>query len=243
MWRGFFEVVDSGVTSFVDLIGETVAAAGPIGTSENGGGDLIFRAAAKRQFVDPDTDLNVVYYDGIEAGAAAVASGEAAGIAVPSPATAGVVALGIAQGRNLAPSIDFQEIFNGPASYPEYRSIPEGQMPLGGAHASAAALNTPGKRAAIELLLESYADAANRLTSEPSAYAPTIAAEFAEYYEPIGAPPAPAPTITAAVLNGALLYRSDITVGTVKYDLNLWITELLGADPGDEFYDTSFGPY
>lgn len=250
MWRGFYEVTEVGVTNFTHLIGETVAVAGPVGTSENGGGGLIFRAAAKRQLVDPEVDLTVNYYQGIEAGSAAVASGEAAAIAVPAPATAGVIALGLSQGRSLEASIDYQAIFNGPTSFPDYPSIPEGFLPLGGAHATERALLTPGKHAAIELLLEVYADASTRLMTDPTSHASTTASTYAQYYEPIGAPPAPAPALTAAILNSALIYRSDIPVADIQTDLGTWITEILEQDPtltetepDAEFYETDFGPY
>lgn len=241
-WRGFFEVADQSVTHFTDLIGETVVVAGPVGTSENGGGDLIFRAAAKRQGVDPDVDLNVVYVEGIEAGSQLVFNGEAAAIAVPAPASTGMVLFSQAQGGSLYPSIDFMDVFNGPGSFPDYASIPTGQMPLGGAHASRASLETAGKRAAIELLLEVYADAASRLIEDPTAYAPLTAEAFADLYLDTGAPAPPSPTITAAILNNALLYRSDISVDDVDEDLVLWIEELLGAAPDAEFFNKEFGP-
>lgn len=239
-WRGFFQIADSSVTSFADLIGATVLVAGPVGTSENGGGDIIFRAGAARQGVDPDTDMTVQYVAGISAASEILFAGDADALGAPAPASTGLVLYSMTQGGSLAPAIDYQELFNGPDAIPDYPSIPENQMPLGGLHASAASLETPGKRAALELLIEVYADAAARLIADPTSHAPLTAEAFADVYVDTGAPVPPAPTITAAIVNGALLYRSDIALAQVKDDLDLWITELLGAAPDADFYNETF---
>src|SRR3546814_13060099 len=87
-----------------------------MGSGQNGGGDIIFQAAARRANLEPGRDLEVEYMPA-KAGIAQVAAGQAAGITIPSPGSTGLVmrsAMGAAGGRNFALSaIAMQTMFTG----------------------------------------------------------------------------------------------------------------------------------
>lgn len=239
-WRGFFEVVPEGITSFADLRGKIVIVSGPIGSGKDGGGDVIFQAAARRQGIDPGRDLQVKYLP-VKQGADLVASGRAAGITIPSPGNTGLVmrsqlaqkpvahALMRLRGKGdmnvpLTSAIDFQRIFSG------FASFPEGQLPLGGLHVSERALAVPAKRAKIERIARGYADAVAAFMADPGRHADVIASAYDLHFGSIGGGAPPAMLLSRSVEAGDLVYRRDITVGAVRADLSAWLGELLGRD-------------
>lgn len=228
-WRGFWEVTTEPVDSFEDLIGETVIVSGPAGSGAGGGGDIIFRAAALRQGVDPDVDLDVVYMPVSEA-QAALENGEAAAIAVPAPASSGLTSFMV----GYEASIDFQDVFSG------YRSFPQGRLPLGGVHVSAAALADPQKAAVIRDLVAAYGRAVEMMEHSPRRAARIVADAFEEHYKDIDAPKPPAMVIARALRSGDLVYETSIPLASVERDLGAWIEELLGEAPDAGFFNTEF---
>lgn len=239
-WRGFFEVVPEGITSFADLRGKTVIVSGPIGSGKDGGGDVIFQAAARRQGIIPSRDLLVEYMPA-QQGIARVASGQASGITMPSPGNTGMVlrsqmaqkpiahALMRLRGKGnmnvpLASAIDFQRIFSG------FESFPDGQLPLGGLHVSERALASPAKRAKIDRIARGYADAVAAFMADPGRHADAIASAYDLHFGPIGGGAPPATLLSRSVEAGDLIYRRDIPVGAVRADLSAWLGELLGRD-------------
>lgn len=247
LWRGFYHVAGRDVSKFADLRGKTVLVSGPLGAGRGGGGDIIFRAAVRRQCLDPDTDL-VVDYAPISEGAARVASGEAAGITVPGPASTGLVlraevannplkaTMARARGMKVGPSvplkaaIDFQKVFSG------YQTFPEHQLPLGGFCFTARAQENSARRAAIEKVMAAYDAAARLIMEHPKTVAETVSAEFTRYYGPLGAGGPPPMVLTRAISDGDLVYRTDMAVADVKTDLAAWLGELNGTAPGSEFF-------
>lgn len=244
-WRGFFEVVANGVASFADLRGKTVIVSGPIGSGKGGGGDVIFQAAARRQGVVPGRDLQVEYMP-VKQGADLVASGQAAGITIPSPGSTGMVmrsrlaqkpvahAIMSLRGKGdldapLTSAIDFQRIFSG------FASFPEGQLPLGGLHVSERALSAPAKRAKIDRIARGYADAVAAFMAGPERHADVIASAYDRYFGPIGGGAPPAMLLPRSVAAGDLIYRRDIDVAAVRTDLSAWLGELLGRDIDPSF--------
>ena len=181
-WRGFFAVAGDAARNFRDLRGQTVIVSGPVGPGRGGGGDVIFQAAARRQGVDPGTDLNVEYMPVAE-GSERVASGVAAAITLPSPGSTGLVmrsvmanqpmagAMARMRGIEVPPSvplaarIDFQEIFAG------FSRFPASQLPIGGLHVTERALNDPMARQKLEIVARAYADASALLMREPNVHA------------------------------------------------------------------------
>ena len=239
-WRGFFEVVPEGVASFADLRGKTVIVSGPIGSGKDGGGDVIFQAAARRQGIVPGHDLLVEYMPA-QQGIARVASGQASGITMPSPGNTGMVlrsqmaqkpiahALMRLRGKGdmnvpLTSAIDFQRIFSG------FASFPDGQLPLGGLHVSERALASPAKRAKIDRIARGYANAVAAFMADPGGHADAIASAYDLHFGPIGGGAPPAMLLPRSVKAGDLIYRRDITVGAVRADLSAWLGELLGRD-------------
>lgn len=239
-WRGFFEVVPEGISSFGDLRGKSVIVSGPVGSGKGGGGDVIFQAAARRQGIDPARDLRVEYMPSTE-GIARVAAGRAAGITLPSPGNTGVVlrsrmaqnpvagALmrarsGESQSIPLTSGIDFQRIFSG------FASFPEGQLPLGGLHVSERALAQKDKRAKLDRIARAYRQAVARLMSEPGRHAGVISSSFERYFGPVGAGAPPGVLIARSVEAGDLIYRGDVALDAVRSDLGAWLVELTGRD-------------
>lgn len=239
-WRGFFEVVPEGIASFADLRGKTVIVSGPIGSGKDGGGDIIFQAAARRQGIVPGRDLQVKYLP-VKQGADLVAAGRAAGITIPSPGNTGMVmrsqmaqkpvahAIMRLRGKGdmdvpLTSAIDFQRIFSG------FASFPDGQLPLGGLHVSERALASPAKRAKIDRIARGYADAVTAFMADPGRHADMIASAYDLHFGAIGGGAPPATLLSRSVEAGDLVYRRDITVGAVRADLTAWLGELLGRD-------------
>lgn len=240
-WRGFFEVVPEGITNFSDLRGKTVIVSGPVGSGKDGGGDIIFQAAARRQGIDPARDLRVEYMPSAQ-GIARVAAGLAAGITLPSPGNTGVVmrshiaADPIAgaimrarpgeQGKSvrLTSGIDFQRIFAG------YASFPDGQLPLGGLLVSERALAQEDKRNKLDQLARAYEQAVELLMADPGRHAAAIAVSFARHFESVGAGAPPARLLTRSLEAGDLIYRTDVPLGAVRSDLAAWLRELLGRE-------------
>src|SRR3546814_14159501 len=99
-----------------------------MGSGRNGGGDIIFQAAARRANLEPGRDLEVEYMPA-KAGIAQVAAGQEAGITIPSPGSTGMVlrsAMGAAGGRNFALSaLAMPHVFTG------FRRLPRGALPHG----------------------------------------------------------------------------------------------------------------
>lgn len=244
-WRGFFEVAGEGVKSFADLRGKTVVVSGPLGSGRGGGGDVIFQAAARRQGVDPSRDLAVEYLPASQ-GVERVASGQAAGITLPSPGNTGLVMRArIAQnpvggpmmrmlGRAgpsvpLASSIDFQRIFSG------FKSFPAGQLPIGGLHVSERALDREDKRAKLDRIARAYRRAADRLAADPSRHAGAIVEAFEGHFTALGSAAPPAKLISRSIEAGDLVYRGDIPVDAVREDLSAWLGELVGRKVVPDF--------
>jgi hypothetical protein len=232
-WRGFFQVAAEGVSSFADLRGKTVIVSGPVGSGKNGGGDIIFQAAARRQGIDPDRDLKVEYMSaalGIER----VAAGLAAGITLPSPASTGLemrarMAQQLATGNGGGPSrpvlksaIDFQRVF------PGFASFPDAQLPLGGLHVAERALTQRNKRAMIDRVADAYARASTLLMTDPARHAGVTSALFKSQFASVGAGAPPSLVLQRGLTGGDMVYRSDVPLGAVRADLTAWLKELLG---------------
>lgn len=231
-WRGFFQVAAGDVRGFQDLKGRTVIVSGPVGSGRGGGGDLIFQAAARRQGVDPVDDLQVEYLP-IKTGMQRMMSGRAAAITVPSPGSTGLVA------RSRTPSIvgpaapftalDLQAMFTGFAAFPADR------LPLGGLHVSDKVLAEGEKRRQLEVVVEAYRDAAERLTADPERYAPLIAAAYGRHFDRVGAGDLSAPLLVSALRAGDLVYRAARPDAALGRDLRAWLGEVLERPVGADF--------
>ncbi len=242
-WRGYFQVADASVSSFADLQGKTVSIPGPAATTTAGSTDIIFRAAAKRQSVDPDVDMTVTYQSNLADALIQLQTNVAQSLSTSSPFTTQIVNDSIINGSSLDNLIDFQAIFNGPNAVPNFPSVPVGQMPLSGLHMRAAALDTSGKRNAVELILNRYADAANRINTNPDSYSDSIETEYNAVFGGVNTPAFTADSLVSSVLNGNLVYRTDITTNVVQADLSTWINELIGTTPDANYFNSDFGPF
>ncbi len=231
-WRGFFQVAVGGVRGFQDLKGLTTIVSGPVGSGRGGGGDLIFQAAARRQGVDPVNDLQVEYLP-IKAGMQRMMSGRAGAITVPSPGSTGLVA------RSRTPpaaapaapftALDLQAIFSG------FAAFPADQLPLGGLHVSDRVLGVSEKRRQLEVVVEAYRDAAERLTADPALYAPVVAANYGRHFDRVGAGGLSATLLARALHSGDLVYRAERPNPALGRDLRAWVGEVLDRPVGADF--------
>lgn len=231
-WRGFFQVAAAGVRGFPNLKGRTTIVSGPVGSGRGGGGDMIFQAAARRQGVDPVNDLQVEYLP-IKAGMQRMMSGQAAAITVPSPGSTGLVA------RSRTPpaagpaapftALDLQAIFSG------FAAFPANQLPLGGLHVSDKVLLAGEKRRQLEVVVEAYRDAAERLTADPALYAPLVAANYGRHFDPVGAGDFSAPLLARSLQAGDLVYRAARPDPALGRDLRAWVGEVLDRPVGADF--------
>jgi len=225
-WRGFYEVVPRDIRSFAQLRGRKVIVSGPLGAGRNGGGDIIFQAAARRSKLEPGRDVQVEYMPAKE-GIAQVATGRASGITIPSPGSTGMVLRSGMDGgrvRSAALSaIDLQDIFTG------FRSFRQGQLPLGGVHTSEHVLQTPSRRAALMRVLAAYERACDALMREPELHAPSVVKHYGIHFAAIGATAPPALLLARAIRAGDLVYRTDVASGAIQSDLAAFLGELTGA--------------
>jgi len=246
-WRGFFEVVPEGVRDFRDLRGKTVIVSGPMVSGRNGGGDIIFQAAARRQGVVPGRDLEVEYMPAWQ-GVARVAAGKASGITIPSPGSTGMImrsrmggrfgTVGASGDTSASPvrlgSIDFQRIFKG------FSSFPGGQLPLGGLHASDRVMSSVSGGAGLDRVAQAYARAVDALMRHPERHASAIVEAYERHFRPLGAKAPPAMLLSRSIAAGDLIYRSDITLAAIKSDLAAWLGELVGKMPDPAFLRSDF---
>jgi NitT/TauT family transport system substrate-binding protein len=97
---------DEKITSFADLAGKPV-----LGFFKNDMPDLVFRACAKMEGLDPDKDIRLSYVQtGMEASQMLAAGRVFAAILSEPPATAAIMMAG-QQGRTLYRSISLQEVW------------------------------------------------------------------------------------------------------------------------------------
>lgn len=232
-WRGFFLGAASDVRGFPDLKGRPVIVSGPIGSGRGGGGDMIFKAASRRQGVDPDRALQVEYLP-IATGMQRMLAGEAAGIIVPSPGSTGLLVRSGMQPKagpkSALVGIDIQAIFSG------FGAFPPGQLPLGGFHVSDRAMTVPGKRRHLDRVIEAYGDAASKLMTDPERHAPMLAEAYARHMGQLGAGAPPAPLLSRSIRQGDLVYRAAPPTSPVRADMLAWLGQVVGRAIDPDFF-------
>lgn len=228
-WSGFFEVAVPGIETFQDLKGKRLVISGPVGNGKGGGPDIIFQAAMKREGLVPGQDFHLEYLP-LPEGIGRVTDGEADAILLAEPAATGLSLQSFMTGSQLRKSLNIQQVFTG------FDSWESGQVPLGGLSARAGSLTDPGKLATFERLRNRYMESASRLMAGHPADAQAVTERFNVLFGDLLAQPVPASILVVAVARGGLVYRSDLSLGAVRSDLDRWIVELLGASPGEGFY-------
>lgn len=239
-WRGFFLVGNTEIGSAQQLRGQTVVVSGPLGAGRGGGGDIIFRAAMRRQHLNPDDDMQVEYAPMAE-GAARVASGDAAGITLPGPGSTGLVlrsqiaqrplasALARLRGVDVGSSVPLHAALDYQTMFPGFSTFPTQQLPLGGLCVTERALADPNQRAAIELIDSAYGEAAAMIMRDPGSVAEPIMDLFEHFYSPLGSSRPSNEVFRRAVIDRDLVYRSDVAPRSVQADLLAWLSELNGT--------------
>ncbi|WP_156521208.1 substrate-binding domain-containing protein [Halothiobacillus diazotrophicus] len=151
------------------------------------------------------------------------------------PAATGIVMQGMMSNITYGKAIDIQTLFTG------YLSWPPSELPLGGLSIRASVLDDPSRAAAVARLRAAYEKAANDLMAargypmQMRDLTTQIADQVNRYYGQYGLS-LPAPVIAAALTNGSLVYRTDLSVNAILPDLVAFHTELLGKAPPTSFY-------
>lgn len=159
----------------------------------------------------------------------------ASGSFMVEPAATGIVLQGMAANVTYRKAIDIQTLFMG------YTRWPSTQLPLGGLSIRASVLNDPNRASGIQRLRAAYEQAADDLMaarghpSEMMDLTRLIADQVSRYYGQYGLS-LPGPVIAAAVTNGSLVYRTDLSNTRILPDLIGFHAELLGNAPPIGFY-------
>ncbi len=256
-WRGFSELTltSESAASFQDLAGKNLLVSGPLGSGENSGPDILFQAALRRSGISTSsyTDtgnmrnfgiFDVFYVPMMQAVGDIInqtplnngASSQPPSAAfLAEPAATGLILKSLTAGIPLKRAIDIQTLFTG---YPRF---PYGQLPLGGISVRAAVANDPSRAATVQRFVTAYLAASAELANaqrnpiEIAKLSGIISAGITQYYGSMGVS-VPRMVVAAALVNGQLIYRSDLTLTQIQPDLNGWIHELLGTAPPASFY-------
>lgn len=229
-WSGFYELTSIPVKSFQDLKGEKLIVSGPVGSGKEGGPDLIFKAALKRESLSVD-DFNVSYMP-VNKGTETIMSGEADAILLVEPASSGLIMMSkMKAGVKLENKLNIQGIFSG------YTSWDTNQLPLGGLSMKISSLNDESKKQQIEKLRKAYLAASNKMENISFSDARKISGLLERFYGNILENNIPPIVIRKASVSGNYVYRSDIRVESIKQDLNSFIEEILGEGPSEKFYE------
>lgn len=97
---------DDTISSFKDLRGKPI-----VGFFRNDMPDLVFRTLAKREGVDPDTDMTITYVGTAMEAAQMVGSGRAATAILSEPPATAAIAMAKQQGRMLRRAVSLQELW------------------------------------------------------------------------------------------------------------------------------------
>ncbi|RAI46003.1 ABC transporter substrate-binding protein [Rhodoplanes roseus] len=95
---------DDGIRSFADLRGKPV-----VGFFRNDMPDLVFRAIAKREGIDPDRDIALTYVQTPMEAAQMLAAGRAATAILSEPPATAAIMMAQQQGRTLRRAVSLQE--------------------------------------------------------------------------------------------------------------------------------------
>ena len=253
-WSGFWMLApkSANITDFSQLTGKGVLVSGPTSGGKGGGPDLIFQAAAKRAGYSA-ANFNVCYLPVMEAAQMILqqqpmSSNPAcnasftqppAAISLVEPSATGLVMDSVMSGGASGPiakAINYQNLFTG------YTAWPTNQLPHGGVSFLDTVLNDPARQQNVKTLLTAYraaADAIMAAKGNPQAMsqiANTLSAGIATYYGPYNLA-IPASVISAALMSGDFVYRTDLTLPAIQTDLAAFLSELVGAAPPASFYN------
>lgn len=222
-WRGFFQVCRGRIANLHELAGKPLIISGPAAPGRDGGGDLLFRAAARAEGLDPDRDFNLRYLPML-AGVDAVLKNDAAAITLPSPGSSGLMTrLGMS---GTASTIDLQAVFEADASFGR------GLLPLGGLHLTERAMVNTQLTPLLRRLKEAYLAAGDALMRDPAKYAPVVAEAFRAAFSSLGAPQPMAGILVRAIEGGDLVFGRGPGLGAVRGATVRWLeTTLDGAVP------------
>ncbi len=254
-WNGFYMMTSqsANVTSFADLVSKGVLVSGPTSGGKGGGPDLIFQAAVKRAGLTVGS-FDVCYAPVMQAVSLILqqqpmntnsdcnpSSGETpSAISLVEPSSTGLIMDSTVKQTPSGPmvrAVNYQSLFTG------YTAWPSSQLPNGGISVRATVLNDATRTAEVQAFISAYRTAVDQIanaksnTTQLSQIANTISNGITKYYGQYGLS-IPASVISVALLNGNLVYRTDLSVGAIQSDLNRFLTEVVGMAPPASFYQS-----
>lgn len=231
-WRGFFQIGTREFSRLADLKGQVMVISGPVGSGRGGGGDLIFRALCRREGLNPDTDFRLTYLPVAE-GSRLIAEGKAASIALPSPASSGMLMRAMIAQRpmmrmmaeqRMGMKINSVPLYQGvdyQAAFGDLPGVSPGELPLGGLYAAPEA-----DAASLGALTEALAEAIHDLAAAPQSHVETVLAQLRKYYAAQHVPGMPAMLLERAIADGDLVYRAERPGGALASGLSAFLSEV-----------------
>ena len=252
-WSGFWMLApqSAAITQFSQLAGKGVLVSGPTSGGKGGGPDLIFQAAAKRAGLTASS-FNLCYLPVMQAAPmmlqqqsmnsnsscnAAYATAPTA-ISLVEPAATGLILDSQTTGGSsglMVKAINFQSLFTG------YSAWPQTELPHGGVSVMNTLINDSSRQAQLQAVLSAYRSAANSIMAAKgnlaamSQIANTISAGITTYYGQYGLS-IPPQAISAALMSGDFVFRTDLPINSVQTDLDSFLTEVVGTQPPSSFY-------
>lgn len=252
-WSGFWMLAPqtATITQFSQLAGKGVLVSGPTSGGKGGGPDLIFQAAAKRAGLTASS-FNLCYLPVMQAAPMMLqqqsmnsnSSCNAAYTAAPTaislvePAATGLMMDSQTSGGSsglMVKAINFQSLFTG------YSAWPQTELPHGGISVMNTLINDSSRQAQLQAVLSAYRSAADSIMGakgNPAAMsqiANTISAGITTYYGQYGLS-IPPQAISAALMSGDFVFRTDLPISSIQTDLDSFLTEVAGTQPPGSFY-------
>jgi len=244
-WRGFqtLSYTEENISDMGDLVGKNYLISGPVGTGENGGPDIFFKAAARIAGFNSD-NFNMHYQslnDGVETFSTQAKMDDnqlVAGYLLVEPAATGMIMQGQSQDLSIHRSVDMQKLINDNRSYTAWEST---ELPLGGLSIAVRVDDDPAYKDSITALTQAYNQGAKDLMDAKGnmqtlrEYAQIISDGITEHYAEYGIA-IPMPVIMGAIQNGELIYKNNIENSTIQQDLDSFIEDVLEQEIDDSFY-------
>lgn len=217
-WRGFFQVCEGAASNLKDLIGRDLIISGPAAPGRGGGGDILFRAAARAEGLDADRDFKL-HYMPMLAGVDTILKKQASAITLPSPGSSGLLTRLRMNGQ--ASAIDLQAVFAAD------KHFGKGLLPLGGLHMTERAMANSLLVPELRRLEEAYLAAGDELMRNPAKHAQAITTSFRQAYQSLGGPQPMASVLERAIGSGDLVFGRGPGLGSVQAEAVAWLEKVL----------------
>lgn len=242
-WSGFHTLsyAEDNITSMDDMVGKNYMISGPVGSGENGGPDIFFKAAMRA--IGKSEGAFNMYYKPLMEGQSIFSEGttlddgeRVSGYHMVEPAATGITMNNLMNGSSVARSVNMQSLFNDMQSYTSWDNT---ELPLGGLSVARRVDNNSSYDTIVSKVVTAYNNAARDLMDadriQLREYAQTISSGIEQYYGEYNIS-IPAPVVIAAIGNGQLVYKSDVDMDAIESDLDSFLEFVIEDTVAEEFY-------